>query len=129
MVLVKFVACVVFEITCNLVSMQNILKANNSWHKQKFENCPAWPLSIFNELSEHGINFVSNASFTWNDFSRKQGWVTMCNYVRTCKSICSHNPVYNFFKSHLPLKLSVFLVCFSNAFYPAKQSFPKDTSL
>ena len=40
MVLMNFLAFVVFEIISNLVSMQNSLNAYNCWHKQNLENCP-----------------------------------------------------------------------------------------
>ena len=35
--------------------------------------------------------------FTWNGFSRKQGGVTMRNYVETYKGIWDYNSVYNIF--------------------------------
>ena len=40
--LIKSVTFVVFEILSNLVSMQNVLNANNCWRKQNFENFPTW---------------------------------------------------------------------------------------
>ena len=40
MVLMNFLAVVVFEIISNLVSMRNSLNAYSCWHKQYFENCP-----------------------------------------------------------------------------------------
>ena len=43
MILKNFVAFVVFKILLNLVSMQNLLNANNCWHKQNLENCLTWP--------------------------------------------------------------------------------------
>ena len=49
-------------------------------------------------------------------FSRKQGSVTMSNYVETCKGICGYSLVYNFFEYFLTLKSSSFVVHFSNAF-------------
>ena len=47
MVLMNFVAFVVFKILLNLVSMQNLLNANNCWHKQNLQNCPTWPHIYF----------------------------------------------------------------------------------
>ena len=41
--LIKSAVFVVFEILCNLVSMENFLNANNCWSKQNFENFPTWP--------------------------------------------------------------------------------------
>ena len=43
MILINFVALVVFKILLNLVSTQNLLNANNCWHKQNLENCSTWP--------------------------------------------------------------------------------------
>ena len=42
MVLINFVAFVVFKILLNLFSMQNHLDANNCWHKQSLQNFPSW---------------------------------------------------------------------------------------
>ena len=40
----------------------------------------------------------------------------MCNYVETCKGICGYNSVHDFFVQFLPLKSSLFVVHFSDAF-------------
>ena len=45
--LIKSAVFVVFEILCNLVSMENFLNANNCWSKQNFENFPTWPYLYF----------------------------------------------------------------------------------
>ena len=52
----------------------------------------------------------------------------MRNYAGTCKSICSYNLVYNFLIQLLPLKSSVFVVHFSNAFWHGNKAFPKVSS-
>ena len=52
----------------------------------------------------------------------------MRNYAGTCKSICSYNLVYNFLIQLLPLKSSVFVVHFSNAFWHGNEAFPKVSS-
>ena len=52
----------------------------------------------------------------------------MRNYAGTCKSICSYNLVYNFLIQLLPLKSSVFVVHFSNAFWHGNKTFPKVSS-
>ena len=49
----------------------------------------------------------------------------MRNYAGTCKGICSYNLVYNFLIQLLPLKSSVFVVHFSNAFWHGNEAFPK----
>ena len=54
MVLMNFVAFVIFKILLNLVSMQNLLNANNCWHKQNLENCPI----ILNLLLGSAIGFI-----------------------------------------------------------------------
>ena len=41
----------------------------------------------------------------------------MLNYEGTCKGVCSYNLVYNFLIQLLPLRSSVFVVHFSNAFW------------
>ena len=38
---------VIFKILLNLVSMQNLLNANNCWHKQNLENFPRWSHTCF----------------------------------------------------------------------------------
>ena len=43
----KFLACVIFEILSNLVSMRNSLNASNCWRRQNYENCPTWPHLYF----------------------------------------------------------------------------------
>ena len=52
----------------------------------------------------------------------------MRNYAETCKGICGYNLVYNFFVYLLPLKSSVFVVHFSNAFEHGKEALPKHSS-
>ena len=52
----------------------------------------------------------------------------MRNYAGTCKGICSYNLVYNFLIQLLPLKNSVFVVHFSNAFSYGEEAFPKVSS-
>ena len=52
----------------------------------------------------------------------------MRNYAETCKGICGYNLVYNFFVYLLPLKSSVFVVHFSNAFWHGKEALPKHGS-
>ena len=52
----------------------------------------------------------------------------MRNYAGTCKDICSYNLVYNFLIQLLPLKSSVFVVHFSNAFWHGNEAFPKVSS-
>ena len=52
----------------------------------------------------------------------------MRNYVGTCKVICSYSLVYNFLIQLLPLKSSVFVVHFSNAFWYGNRTFPKVSS-
>ena len=49
----------------------------------------------------------------------------MRNYAGTCKSICSYNLVHNFLIQLLPLKSSVFVVHFSNAFQHGNEAFPE----
>ena len=52
----------------------------------------------------------------------------MRNYAGTCKGICNYNLVYNFLIQLLPLKNSVFVVHFSNAFSYGEEAFPKVSS-
>ena len=52
--------------------------------------------------------------------------VTMRERART--STCSYNLVYNFLIYLLPLKSSVFVVHFSNAFWHGNEAFPKGSS-
>ena len=52
----------------------------------------------------------------------------MRNYAGTCKDICSYNLVYNFLIQLLPLKISVFVVHFSNAFSYGKKALAKVSS-
>ena len=52
----------------------------------------------------------------------------MRNYAGTFKGICSYNLVYNFLIQLLPLKSSVFVVHFSNAFWHGNKAFPKVSS-
>ena len=52
----------------------------------------------------------------------------MCNYVETCKGICSCNLVYNFLMQLFPLKILVFVAHFLNAFWHGKETFPKSSS-
>ena len=49
----------------------------------------------------------------------------MRNYAETCKGIGGYNSVCNIFVYLLPLKSSVFVVHFSNAFYHRKEALPK----
>ena len=57
MVLLNFVVFVVFKILFNLVSMQNLLYANNCWHKQN--SLQRDLIFIFNVLSGSAIGFLS----------------------------------------------------------------------
>ena len=52
----------------------------------------------------------------------------MRNYVGTCKGICSYNLDYNVLIYLLPLKSSVFVVHFLNAFWHENKTFPKGSS-
>ena len=52
----------------------------------------------------------------------------MRNYADTCKDIFGYNLVYNLFVCFLPLKGSVFVVHFSNAFWHGKEALPKHGS-
>ena len=52
--------------------------------------------------------------------------VTMREHTRA--STCSYNLVYNFLIYLLPLKSSVFVVHFSNAFWHGNEAFPKGSS-
>ena len=52
----------------------------------------------------------------------------MHNYAETCKGICSYNLVYKCLIQLLPLKSSVFVVHFSNAFQHGNKAFPKVSS-
>ena len=52
----------------------------------------------------------------------------MRNYARICKSICSYNLIYKFLIQLLPLKSSVFMVHFSNAFQHGNEAFPEVSS-
>ena len=52
----------------------------------------------------------------------------MRNYAGTCKGICSYNLVYNFLIQLLPLKSSVFVVHFSNAFWHGNKTFSRVSS-
>ena len=49
----------------------------------------------------------------------------MRNYAVTCKGICSYNLVSDFLIQLLSLKISVFVVHFSNAFWHGNKAFPK----
>ena len=53
---------------------------------------------------------------------------SMRNYAEMCKGICSHNLGHNFFIYLLPLKTSVFVVDFSNAFWHGKEALAKHGS-
>ena len=92
---------------------------------------------IFDALLGSAIGFVSFlvsqavqkvVSFTKNRFYRKRGGVTMRNYAETCVGICSYNLVHDILVYLLPLKRSVFVVYFSNAFQHGKEAFPKHGS-
>ena len=52
----------------------------------------------------------------------------MRNNAEMCKGICGYNLVYNFFVYLLPLKASVFVVHFSNAFWHGKEALAKHGS-
>ena len=52
----------------------------------------------------------------------------MRNYAGTCKGICSQSLVCKFLIQLLPLKSSMFVVHFSNAFWHGNKVFPKDSS-
>ena len=49
----------------------------------------------------------------------------MRNYAGMCQGICSCNEVYKFLIQILPLKSSVFVVHFPNAFWHGNEAFPK----
>ena len=104
MILINFVAFVIFKILLNLVSMQSLLNTNICWHKQNLENCSTWTHICFQCTFRVSYWFCLIFSFqgykkcfTWNGFSRKRSGVTMRNYVETCKGICGYSLVYNFF--------------------------------
>ena len=59
MVLMNFLAFVIFKMLLNLISMQNLLNANNCWHKQNLENYPTWPHVHFQLYMFSAIGFVS----------------------------------------------------------------------
>ena len=52
----------------------------------------------------------------------------MRNYAEKCKGIGGYSSAYNFFVYLLPLKTSVFVVDFSNAFWPRKEALAKHCS-
>ena len=52
----------------------------------------------------------------------------MRNYAEKGKGICGYNLAYNFFVYLLPLKISVFVVHFSNAFWNVKEALAKHDS-
>ena len=52
----------------------------------------------------------------------------MRNYAETYKGICGYKLVYNIFVYPLPLKTSVFVVDFSNAFWHGKEALAKHGS-
>ena len=52
----------------------------------------------------------------------------MRNNAETCKDICGYNLVHNFFVYFLPLKSSLFVVHFSNAFQHGKEALLKHDS-
>ena len=52
----------------------------------------------------------------------------MCNYAETCRGICGYNLVCDVFAYLLPLKASVFVVLFSNAFWHEKEALAKHGS-
>ena len=134
MVLMNFVAFAVFKILYNLFSMQNLLTADIS---KIWKTVQRDLIFIFDVLLGSAISFVlflvpqaieNVVSFTLNGFSRKRGGVTMRNYKETCKGICGYNLVHNFFVYFLPLKSSLFVVHFSNAFQHGKEALPKHGS-
>ena len=52
----------------------------------------------------------------------------MRNYAETCKGICGYNLAHIVFLYLLPLKISVFVVDFSNAFWHGKEALAKHGS-
>ena len=118
MVLMNIVAFAVFKILLNLVFMQNLLNANNCWHKHNLQNCPMWThisfwctfrisywfCLIFGSL---GCRKCCFSHMKW--FFLKTRWR---NYAETWKGLCGYNSVYNFFVYLLPLKSWVFVVLF-----------------
>ena len=52
----------------------------------------------------------------------------MCTYAEMCKGICRYNLVYKFLIQLLPLKSSVFVVHFPNAFWHGNKAFPQVSS-
>ena len=52
----------------------------------------------------------------------------MCTYAEMCKGICRYNLVYKFLIQLLPLKSSVFVVHFPNAFWHGNEAFPQVSS-
>ena len=52
----------------------------------------------------------------------------MRNSAGTCKGICSDNPVQYFLIQLLPLKSSIFVVNFSNAFWYGNEAFAKGST-
>ena len=107
MVLMNFVAFLVFKIFLNLVSVQNILNANNCWHKYNLQNCPTWPHIYF-----------------WYTF-RINYWLCLIFGSLHCRKCCSFHIKWVFSKTtwlnnaslcgnvqgHLWLQFSVQLFC------------------
>ena len=53
---------------------------------------------------------INKFKITYNNFYRKQGCVTMCNYARTCKGSYICNLLNNFLIQILPMKGSFFVM-------------------
>ena len=60
MVLVKFVAVVVFQILYSLVFMRSSLNVNNCWRSKISKTVPRELMFIYDELSEFVVIFVSS---------------------------------------------------------------------
>ena len=63
MVLVKFVAFVVFEVLCNLVFIRNSLNANSCWRSKISKTIQRDLMFIYDKLPEFVAIFVSNLIF------------------------------------------------------------------
>ena len=63
MVLVKFVAFVVFEVLCNLVFIRNSLYANSCWRSKISKTIQRDLMFIYDKLPEFVSIFVSNLIF------------------------------------------------------------------
>ena len=63
MVLVKFVAFVVFEVLCNLVFIRNSLNTNSCWRSKISKTIQRDLMFIYDKLPEFVAIFVSNLIF------------------------------------------------------------------